>query len=74
MKKARELVEYFTKSNQKLDILKDRQRTIPMCSNLKRPLTILQDGKNGGRSVADLDSEANERALLWSLRAVGILC
>ena len=43
MKKARALVEYFTKSNQKLDILKDRQKTMPMYSNLKKPLTILQD-------------------------------
>ena len=43
MKKARALVEYFTKSNQKLDILKDRQKTMPMYEDLKRPLTILQD-------------------------------
>ena len=43
MKKARSLVKYFSKSNQKHDMLKDRKKTMPAYSTLKKPLTILQD-------------------------------
>jgi len=36
-------VQYFTKSNQALDLLKQRQKIIPLYADLKQPLTILQD-------------------------------